>query len=409
MLGYDSPLDMISSIGDVTNNLFVDIKAQKNSLRTLYKKGRIINFEVKIRCKDKNIIWIALNNRRILDDDGKVQYYEGSFLDITRGKEAQYALQDSVTRYRLLLEASPIPITVYNLEGRVTYVNPSFENTFGWTMDELTGKQIDFVPSHEMEKTLEAVNNTLKGGHTSIESQRFTKEDKPLDVLINAALYIDHAGKPSGIIVSFRDFTELKHIERDLAKHRDHLEQMVEERTHELTLANKRLSREIFEHKATETALKESEERFRQLAEMLPETVFEMDLTANFTFRNKASYAMFGYDFETEIAPVNALDSIVPEDHLRIIENCAKIIEGAPSIGNEYTAIKKDGSLFPIMIYTNALIKDGVPIGYRGILLDISERKEMEEQLRLAKEKADLASKAKSEFLANMSHEDFSC
>jgi two-component system, sensor histidine kinase and response regulator len=405
ILGYESPEDMISSIKDVTNNLYVNTTEQENSLKTLYKEGKIINLEVQIRCKDKSIIWISINARQIRNNDGKILYYEGSFLDVTRRKKAQYALLDNLSRYRLLLKASPIPITVYDSEGRVSYVNPVFESTFGWTMDELIGQRIDFVPPHEAEKTGEAVKNTLKGKHISIESQRLTKDKKLLDVLINAALYTDHTGKPVGMIVTFRDCTELKQAERDLSKHRDHLEQMVEERTSELTKANQRLSKEIFEHQETESALKDSEERFRQLAEMLPETVFEMDLTANFTFRNKASYAMFGYDFETETAPINALESIVPEDHLRVIESCAKILEGHPSTGNEYTAIRKDGSHFPIMIYTNALIKDNEPIGYRGILLDISERKEMEEELHLAKERADEASKTKSEFLANMSHE----
>jgi len=405
LLGYDSPEDMISSIKDVTNNLYVNTHEQEQSLRTLYKKGKILDLEVQIRRKDRSIIWISVNARQIRNSAGKITYYEGSFLDITQRKEAQYALQDNLNRYQLLLKASPIPIIVYNSKGAVTYVNPSFTDIFGWTMDELAGKKIDFVPPHEVEKTAKAVKETLEGKHASIESQRFTKEKKLLDVLINASLYTDHDGIAEGMIVTFRDFTVLKQAQRELSRHRDQLEQMVKERTSELTVSNKRLSEEIFEHKATESALKNSEERFRQLAEMLPETVFEMDLFANFTFRNKASYKMFGYKDEADNVPGNALENIVPEDHQRVIENCAKILEGTPSMGNEYTAIKKDGSRFPIMIYTNALMKDDEAIGFRGILLDISERKQLEEDLRLAKEQADQASKTKSEFLANMSHE----
>ncbi|MBA3011711.1 MAG: PAS domain S-box protein, partial [Desulfobacula sp.] len=393
------------SINDVTSNLYAYARDHGHFLRTLNKTGILIGFEAQYLCKDGRVIWMSVNARQIKDATGEIEYYEGSFLDITQRKQAQQDLQESLGRYRLLLEASPIPIAVYDPEGRVSYVNPAFVDTFGWSMAELMGRRPDFVPSHEAAKTGQAIKRTLKGERVSIQSQRLTREQKVLDVLINAALYTDHSGKPQGIIVTFRDFTELKQAERDLSKHRDHLEQLVEERTQELTQANQRLSEEIIEHKATETALMDSKERFRQLAEMLPETVFEMDLFSNFTFRNKASFTTFGYESHIEEAPGNALDSIVPEDHQRVIENCAKILEGEPSMGNEYRAIRRDGSIFPIMIYTNALMEDGQAIGYRGILLDISERKEMEEALRLAKESADHANKTKSEFLASMSHE----
>ncbi len=387
IMGYHSPEEMMSSIRDIASEMYVNPEDRALFRDALNKEGRVLGFETQYYRKDGSIIWISENAREVRDIDGKLQYYEGSLLDITQRKLAEQGLKESLQRYELLMEASPIPITVYDPEGKVTYVNPAFEDSFGWSLEELSGKRLDFVPPHETEKTLDAVKRTLEGGRVMIESQRLTKEAGMLDVQINSAFIKDPEGDASGMIVLTRDITEMKKAERELAKHRDHLEQLVNDRTRELQEANLQLSDEIAERKATEKALLESEERFRQLAEMLPETVFEMDLVSNFTFRNRASYTTFGYDYEMKDAPQNALDSIFPEDRQRVIENSAKILEGETSVVHEYRAIRKDGSIFPVMIYANAIVTEGKPVGYRGILVDISQRKAFEEALRESEEK----------------------
>jgi len=386
IIGYHSPEEMISSIRDIASELYVNPEDRSVFRDALNKEGRVVGFVTQYYRKDGSIIWISENAREVRNTDGKVQYYEGSLLDITQRKLAEQGLKESLQRYELLMEASPIPVTVYDPQGRVTYVNPAFEDTFGWSLEELSGKRLDFVPPHETEKTLDAVKRTLQGERVMIESQRLTKAAGLLDVQVNSALIKDPEAGVSGMIVLSRDITEMKKAERELAKHRDNLEQLVDDRTRKLSEANLQLSEEIAERKATEKALLESEERFRQLAEMLPETVFEMDLVSNFTFRNRASYTTFGYDYELKDAPQNALDNIVPEDHQRVIENSAKIIEGEPSV-HEYRAVRKDGTVFPVMIYANVMLRDGKPVGYRGILVDISQRKALEETVRKSEEK----------------------
>ena len=387
IMGYHSPEEMISSIRDIASELYVNPEDQILFRDVLNKEGRVVGFETQYYRKDGRIIWISENAREVRNTEGKVQYYEGSLLDITQRKLAEQGLKESLQRYELLMEASPIPITVYDPEGKVTYVNPAFQDTFGWSLEELRGRRLDFVPPHETEKTMEAVKRTLNGERVLIDSQRLTKEAGLLDVQVNSALIKDPEAGASGMIVLSRDITEMKKAERELAKHRDHLEQLVDDRTRKLSEANLQLSEEIAERKATEKALLESEERFRQLAEMLPETVFEMDLVSNFTFRNRASYTTFGYDYMLKDAPQNALDSIVPEDQQRVIENSAKILEGESSAVHEYRAVRKDGTVFPVMIYANAMLRDGKPIGFRGLLLDISQRKALEETVRKSEER----------------------
>jgi PAS domain S-box-containing protein len=66
---------------------------------------------------------------------------------------AEEALRESEERHRRLLEASPDPIVVYDMEGEANYVNPAFVETFGWSSQELLGKRIEFVPEEDWPKT----------------------------------------------------------------------------------------------------------------------------------------------------------------------------------------------------------------------------------------------------------------
>ena len=77
----------------------------------------------------------------------------------------------------------------------------------------------------------------------------------------------------------------------------------------------------------------------------------------------------------------------VPEDRERIFVNMSKRLESIEFPDHEYTVLRKDGSTFPVLLYSSSIIRDGVPAGLRGIALDITERKQVEEELRESEEK----------------------
>ena len=129
------------------------------------------------------------------------------------------------------------------------------------------------------------------------------------------------------------------------------------------------------------TALGESEERFRDLAEMLPEAVFETNLNLELTYANRRAFELLGYSVEDLKRRLNGLEMLSPEDRDRAKANIAMRLKGEDPGTVEYQALRKDGSSFPILFHANAIIKEGELFGFRGIIIDITARKRAEEAL----------------------------
>ena len=142
--------------------------------------------------------------------------------------------------------------------------------------------------------------------------------------------------------------------------------------------------REITERKRAQDALNESERRFRELSDMLPQIIFETDTEGNLTYANRIAFEKFGYTPQDLRQGLNALGMITPEDRGRAATGIFAVISGADlGHGNEeYAALRRDGSTFPVSIYSSPIIRDGKPAGMRGIIIDITERKLAEERIR---------------------------
>jgi len=202
----------------------------------------------------------------------KAKLYADVRRELAERKRTEAILRQSEQRYRLLLESSPDPIVVYNIEGRATYVNPAFEQTFGFASDELLGKQIDFVPEENWPETKKVIEKMLSGEKIQLfETKRLTRDRRVLDVQISSTIYLNRNAEPVGNIVTLRDISAQKKAEIELRKYHDHLEELVGERTAELAKINTQYEQEIEERKRAEGALRKREVELKAQSHHLEE------------------------------------------------------------------------------------------------------------------------------------------
>lgn len=134
--------------------------------------------------------------------------------------------------------------------------------------------------------------------------------------------------------------------------------------------------------------LKESEGRFRELAELLPQVVFEIDEKGNLLFANRYAFDAFGYTQDDFDKGLNVFQMLVPEDRERVGKDILRVLNGEYVGGIEYNALRKEGSTFPVLAYASPVIRENKPVGLRGILIDITDRKQADEVIRREKNKA---------------------
>jgi PAS domain S-box-containing protein len=180
-----------------------------------------------------------------------------------------------------------------------------------------------------------------------------------------------------------KELNKRKRIEEELREQQQHLEFAVDRRMTDLKLTNEKLLREIAERERIETALRESEGRYRDLADLLPQTVFEIDNKGSVKFANKSAFATFGYDQADFDRGLRAIHMIAPEDRGRLLESMTRAFQGHQSLGgSEYKALRKDGSTFAAILYSSPIIRNEQPVGMRGLVVDITEHKSLETHLQ---------------------------
>ena len=259
------PDKSLDSLGPVVG---IPLKSDRGVLGIIglarVEKGKLFQSEdVTILSLFAELALIALEKAQLITDAHR---------ELAERKRTEATLRESEERYRLLLESSPDPVVVYDMGGHATYVNPAFEQTFGFSREELLGKQIDFVPEESWPETRVAIANMLNGEKIHLfETKRLTKDGRILPVQLSSTIYHDRNGQPTGNIVTLRDISALKKTETVLHKYQNQLEELVQERTAELAKINKQLAQEVEERKRAEKALRKRESELEAQSSHLAE------------------------------------------------------------------------------------------------------------------------------------------
>lgn len=291
--------------------------------------------------------------------------YEGSLAkvvsmrDITDRKQAEEALQASEQKYRLLTEMMNDIIWVADLSLRTTYVSPSIEKVLGFTTEE----RLNQDPSTQM--TPESYARVLALLREELDHER------------------EHSGNPQRTV---KVDVEYYH-KNGTTVWMENLVSAIRDTEGSVTAIHG-VSRDITDRKKAEKALQESEQKYRQLVENAGAVIFALDKEGTITYLSPAFKSAFGRD------PSKAIGrSFAPfahhEDLPEIMRRTAKVFSGLPDTEplECRVVLPWSGEFRWMRVYSQPIFNGDSVVGLQGIMVDITDRKQAEEALRVSEER----------------------
>jgi PAS domain S-box-containing protein len=258
-------------------------------------------------------------------------------------------MQENEERYRGVAERISDVIFLIDRTGKAAYVSPSVQKILGYSPGEITGKAPEeFFHPDDLELIRGNFQKTIAGDTIKEMIIRFRKKDGNYTTMDFSGAPVFHNGSITGIQVVGRDVTEKIRAEQ---------------------------------------VVHASMKRYRDFIDFLPQTVFEFDTRGTITDVNRPGLVTLGLTMEDLNAGVNAFDFLVPEDRNRARDLAQRIYAGEKVGGLELTVLTRSGRKFAAIIYPDLIIRDSKPAGIRGIIIDITRRKEAENALRESEQK----------------------
>ncbi len=210
-------------------------------------------------------------------------------------------------------------LIVVSTEGKIKMANQAALILLGYTEDQLTHQPFDIIFKGEKRPFERLRLNDLwsEGSPVlrNIETTFFSKDGRRIPVLLSGSAMTDGEGKIQGLVYVALDITERKAAEEELGRYREHLEELVRNRTTELTEANKQLQEEIAERKWTEESLIKSEEETRSLVQENA-TVAEIGRIISSTLNIQEVYERFAEEVQ-KLLPFDriAINIVNPKEY----------------------------------------------------------------------------------------------
>ncbi|MGG7036491.1 MAG: PAS domain S-box protein [Flavobacterium sp.] len=356
-------------IGTDVGNLYADKKDREILLGILKEKGKVRDYEIKMKFKNGDVKYVLLNSTIIFDQNRKPLHIEGAMKDITERRITEEKLIESEYLLRMLIENQPGCVKIVSREGLLELMNPP-------GLSIIEAKSFEQVKNRSV---FDLITPEFKEAYINFHK----------DII---------AGNPGSLIFQMRTLKgNLKWMETHAVplKHNDKI----------VHLAH---TNEITERKKTEDLLKENEQFLRESQKIGHIGSYNFDMQKGIWLSSDVLDEIFGIDkdFEKTIA---GWESIIHPDWVKTMDEYLmnEVIGQKKGFDKEYKIIRKNDGATRWVRGMGRLHFDaeGKPGKLIGVIQDITRQKEFEEELSLAKYKAEESERLKSAFLANMSHE----
>ncbi len=363
MLGYDSGEELLKR--NLEESGYEKQYLRQNFKNSVEKEGKISGFESAWIRKDGTPVLVKESASAYYDGDGNVVYYEGIVEDITEHKRTQEKIKEHEERFRKIFEEGPLGMVIVNQEMHFIKANAAFCKMTSYSEAELnrmTFKEITH-PDHQV-KDVENIHKLLNGKipYYKTEKRYITKDDRIIWASLTSTVIRDSNGEFLYFLSMVEDITERIEAEETIK-----------------TLGN--------------------------AIEQGPSSIVIANAEGKIIFVNNRFTSTTQYSIE-DVRGKNP--RLFNPGHLseKDFENLWETLRNGKVWKGELQNRRKDGSRFWEEITISALMNPyGHITHYILIMNDITEKKQMLNDLIAAKEKAEESDRLKSTFLANMSHE----
>ena len=352
------------------NNIYPDDRemVRKKAIKCL-KGESFETYEYRFIKKNDEVMRVLETITPIVYDNDRATL--GSFMDITERHRMEEALHQSEEKYRTFIETIQDGYYETDLSGKYTFVNDVICDHLKYSKEELIGtdnrqyqNEVNAKKTYQVFKEVYITGNPVK----AFEMKMIRKDDTTQISEVSISLIRNTEGNPIAFRCISRDITEQKQLEETIREYGEEYKTVITD---------------ITERHRMEKALRQSEEKYRTILESIQEGYFEIDITGKYTFFNDSMCRIHGYSKE-ELMGMNHRQHTDKETKKKLFQVINKVYNtGEPAKGVDWQIIRKDGTKRYIES-SISLQKDSSdkPIGFRGIVRDVTERKRAEERIQ---------------------------